>query len=119
MAHLRREMNGIALTPGSLAGVVLAKLALHSRRSAVDHAGETTSYEELSASSFRFAAAITDVAPVPGPRVLLALPSSASAFAGMVGSLIAGGTFCPMSMLGPDVRNAEISRAFSPHIVLF
>lgn len=119
MVYLRREMNGISLTSGGLAGAVLEKLALHARRSAVDQGGVTTSYEELRASSFRVAAAITEIAPVPGPRVLLALPSSVSAYAGMVGSLIAGGTFCPMNMLGPEVRNAEICRAFSPHIVLF
>ncbi|MEZ5398742.1 MAG: AMP-binding protein [Bryobacteraceae bacterium] len=111
-------MANISHTSDSLANTIVAQLALHSRRKAVDQAGAATSYEELSASSFRVARAIRNVAP-PSARILLALPSSASAYAGMVGSLIAGGTFCSINMMGPAARNAEISRAFAPDIVLF
>jgi len=37
----------------------------------------------------------------------------------MVGSVIAGGTFCPINTRGPEGRNAEICRFFLPHVVLY
>ncbi len=37
----------------------------------------------------------------------------------MIGSLIAGGTFCPLNLEGPQGRNAVIARVFAPAIVLY
>jgi hypothetical protein len=37
----------------------------------------------------------------------------------MIGTLYAGGTFCPVNLDGPETRNALIARLFSPDIVLF
>ena len=37
----------------------------------------------------------------------------------MVGTVIAGGTFCPINARGPEGRNAEICRSFLPHVVLY
>jgi D-alanine--poly(phosphoribitol) ligase subunit 1 len=37
----------------------------------------------------------------------------------MIGSLIGGGTFCPIHVLGPKNRNAAIGQAFCPDIVFY
>jgi D-alanine--poly(phosphoribitol) ligase subunit 1 len=51
--------------------------------------------------------------------VLLATPQSAFAYAGMIGTLFAGGTFCPVKVDGPISRNAVIAKSFSPDVVLY
>ncbi len=91
----------------------------HPHLPAVEYNGKFTSYEELSALARRIAGSIRQVASTPSPRVLLSLLPSTSAYAGMVGTLIAGGTFCPVNIKGPESRNADIIRAFSPDIILF
>lgn len=102
-----------------LADVMLLQMAANSRLKAVAHDGQATSYEELRQLACRVAGAIHQIAGTPSPRVLLALPSSTTAYAAMVGTIFAGGTFCPINMRGPEVRNAEICRAFYPHVVLY
>ena len=37
----------------------------------------------------------------------------------MLGSLIAGGTFCPVDVTTPEARNATICTDFAPHVVLY
>jgi D-alanine--poly(phosphoribitol) ligase subunit 1 len=37
----------------------------------------------------------------------------------MIGSLIAGGTFCPVHVAGPEARNAAVCQAFSPDVILY
>ena len=86
---------------------------------AVDDNGRTVTYRELSSLSNRIAASIQRASSGTSARVLLALPPSTSAYAAMIGSLIAGGTFCPVHVAGPEGRNAAICRAFSPDIILY
>lgn len=91
----------------------------HPNLAAVEHNGVSTSYEELSALAGRVAGSIQQVASGPSPRVLLALAPSPSAYAGMIGTLVAGGTFCPVYIEDPEDRNAIIAQAFSPDVILF
>jgi D-alanine--poly(phosphoribitol) ligase subunit 1 len=86
---------------------------------AVDHRGVAVTYGELSSLAHQFAGSIQEASSGTSPRVLLALPPSPSAYAAMIGSLIAGGTFCPVDVAGPKGRNAAVCRAFSPDIILY
>lgn len=97
----------------------LSQVKLHPNLAAVEYQGVSTSYEELSVFAARIAGSIQEFASTPSPRVLLALPQSTSAYAGMIGTLIAGGTFCPVNLKGPEGRNAVISREFSPDVIVF
>jgi D-alanine--poly(phosphoribitol) ligase subunit 1 len=100
--------------------LVLSQVLSHPSITAVEHDGVPTSYEELHTLSEQIAASILAATSVPGPRVLLALPPSPAAYAAMIGTLKAGGTFCPLNILdSPPGRNAAIGRDFSPDIVLF
>jgi D-alanine--poly(phosphoribitol) ligase subunit 1 len=86
---------------------------------AVDYGSEVISYSELSSRAHQIAGSIQLPGSRTSPRVLLALPPSPAAYAAMVGSLIAGGTFCPMHLAGPERRNAAVCQAFRPDIVLY
>lgn len=92
---------------------------LHPNLAAVEDQSVCTSYEEFSAFAARIAGSIQEFTSTPSPRVLLALPQSTSAYAGMIGTLMAGGTFCPVNIRGPEGRNAIISREFSPDVIVF
>lgn len=69
--------------------------------------------------TFRIAGAIRGAIDEPCPRVLVAAPRSAGAYAGMLGTLLTGGTFCPLDVDGPPERNATIASLFDPHVVLY
>ena len=84
---------------------------------AVDDGGVAVTYREFSSRAYQFAGTIR-ASSGPSPRVLLALPPSPSAYAAMIGSLIAGGTFCPVHVAGPEGRNATVCEAFCPDIIL-
>ncbi len=91
----------------------------HPHLPAVIHDGASTSYEELSVLAGRIAGSIQRAASTPSPRVLLAVSPSDAAYAGMIGTLMAGGSFCPVNIDGPEARNAMITRAFAPDVILF
>lgn len=91
----------------------------HPNVTAVEHNGLLTSYEELKNLAGRIASAIRESTSTSSPRVLLALPASAEAYAGMIGTLAAGGTFCPINILEPHSRNATITSVFNPDVILF
>lgn len=86
---------------------------------AVDHGGVAVSYGELISLSRQIAGSIQEPGSGASPRVLLALPPSPAAYAAMIGSLIAGGTFCPIHLAGPEGRNAAVCQAFRPDFVLY
>ena len=86
---------------------------------AVETVDGAHSYRELESLALRSAAAIQHLTENPCPRVLVALPSSQRAYAAMLGSLIVGGTFCPVEMTAPEKRNAEICEDFAPQVVLY
>ena len=79
------------------------------------------SYEETASLASQMAATIQQLTENPYPRVLVALPPSQRAYAAMLGSLIAGGTFCPVEIAetGPEKRNASICKDFAPQVVLY
>jgi len=97
----------------------LLRVSSHPQVTAVEHRGVPTSYGELSALAGRIAGTVQQVTRTVSPRVLVVLPPSTSAYAGMIGTLMAGGTFCPLNIDGPEGRNAAITQAFSPDVVLF
>ena len=105
--------------PPDLVEVFLHQTQSASSMVAVDDRGVTVTYGELRSLAFRFAGSIQGAASGTSPRVLLALPPSPSAYAAMIGSLIAGGTFCPIHLAGPEGRNAAVCRAFRPDIILY
>lgn len=86
---------------------------------AAEHDGVSTTYRELAALAARVAASIRQASAGPSPKVLLATPQSTFAYAGMIGTLFAGGTFCPLKIDGPANRNVAIARSFSPDVVLY
>ena len=88
---------------------------------AVETVDGAYSYEEIASLASRMAATIQQFTENPCPRVLIALPPSQRAYAAMLGSLIAGGTFCPVDIAktGPEERNAAICKDFAPQVVLY
>lgn len=94
-------------------------MRLHPQLIAVEHNDVLTSYDELDDLARRIAGSIHGIASTPSPRVLLAIPPSAAAYAAMIGTLYAGGTFCPINIGGPESRNVDIARIFSPDVILF
>ena len=88
---------------------------------AVETVDGAYSYEEIASLASQMAATIQQFTENPCPRVLIALPSSQRAYAAMIGSLIAGGTFCPVEITatGPEERNAAICKDFAPQVVLY
>ena len=86
---------------------------------AVETVTGTQSYEELESLAFQLAATIHHLTENPCPRVLVALSPSQRAYAAMLGSLIAGGTFCPVDIAAPEEWNAAICKDFAPEVVLY
>ncbi|MGH7243408.1 MAG: AMP-binding protein [Phycisphaerales bacterium] len=86
---------------------------------AVEHDGVVTTYGEFCRAAFQAAGAVRKAVSAPCPRVLIAIPRSVSAYTGMLGTLLAGGTFCPIDIEGPAERNATIAKLFSPHVILY
>lgn len=105
--------------PPDLVEAFLRQAQSASSMAAVDSRGVAVTYGALRSLASRLAGSIHGAAPRPSPRVLLALPPSVSAYAAMIGSLIGGGTFCPIHLAGPEGRNAAICRAFRPDVIVY
>ncbi len=84
----------------------------------IEHLGNQYSYQELATMSKQLAATLLSIVG-DRPKVLLALKPSPFAYAGMIGALMVGGTFCPIDMNGPKRRNAEILHSFKPQAILY
>ena len=52
------------------------------------------------------------------PRVMIVLKPGASAYASMLGTLMAGGFYCPLDTILPTARKAAIARQFEPHLII-
>lgn len=102
-----------------LVDAFLSQARSHPHLPAIEDNGVFVSYEELKVLASQIAGSIQQVTSIPSPRVLLALPPSTSAYAGMIGALIAGGTFCPVNIEGPEERNTSIAHTFSPDVIIF
>ena len=99
--------------------VILRQARSAPSRIAVDDGDAGITYRDLSSRAHEFAGAIQLAHSGASPRVLLALPPSPSAYAAMIASLLAGGTFCPVHVAGPEDRNAAVCRAFCPDVILY
>jgi len=96
---------------------VLARAARQPTHPAViSETNRTTSYDDLWDMACRMAAAMA--ATAEQPRVLVQLPSGAPAYAAMLGSLLAGGFYCPINIYAPLVKQRLIIDQFKPDIVV-
>src|ERR1043165_4714105 len=86
---------------------------------AIIHAGSETSYASLDELNRRIASAVLNASSQITPKVLVAVRQSEYAYAAMFGTLLAGGTFCPINVDGPEHRNIHILQAFMPDVLLF
>ncbi|HTW52932.1 MAG TPA: AMP-binding protein, partial [Stellaceae bacterium] len=73
------------------------------------------SYEELAQRARRLAQAF---ARFPEPRVLIALPSGAEAYAAMLGAALAGGYYTPVNVDSPILKLRRIARQLQPDIIV-
>lgn len=81
--------------------------------------GDTyVSYASLDALIRKIAAALV-ASSQNNPKVLIAMSQSPPAYAAMLATLIAGGTFCPIDVNGPEQRNVHIVQSFVPDVLLF
>lgn len=103
---------------GDIVESFLNKAYTYPGYASVEHLGTRTTYLELATMSRHIANALyTSVGYQP--KVFLATSPSAHAYAGMIGTLMIGGTFCPIDTTGPSGRNAEILNAFKPDVLLY
>ncbi|MGA9768382.1 MAG: AMP-binding protein [Blastocatellia bacterium] len=86
---------------------------------AIIHAGTQTSYASLAELNERMASAVLCASSKVTPKVLIAVKQSVHAYAAMFGTLLTGGTFCPIDVNGPVHRNMHILQSFMPDVLLF
>ena len=83
---------------------------------AVVEDANTISYGELGNLSRRIAASILD--SCEKPRVMVYLPKGATAYAAMLGTLMAGGVYSPINLDAPVNRHIEVMKQFRPHVIV-
>lgn len=76
----------------------------------------STNYEDLLGLSYRYAHAINNIAKPS--RVAIILPQSVDAYASMIGTLMAGGYYCPINVSLPVFRKKQIVDIFSPDLII-
>ena len=113
------SITGAGQEPVDLLDAFLARVRECPGVPAVETVDGVHSYEELESLAFQLAATIHHLTDNPCPRVLIAMPPSQRAYAAMISSLIAGGTFCTVDMTAPEGRNAAICEGFAPEVVLY
>jgi D-alanine--poly(phosphoribitol) ligase subunit 1 len=90
---------------------IASKLGNHP---AVIASGGITSYRELALEARRFA---TRFAQTPGARVIIAFEQGPIAYAAMMGAMLAGGYYVPVSVAAPEEKLQAICKAFSPDFI--
>lgn len=90
----------------NLAARLIAAAQTHASRPALCVEGETWTYERL------FAAAASLAARLPGDKPVVAVYAArhASAYIGILATVLAGGTYVPLNCRFPDRRNREVLR---------
>jgi D-alanine--poly(phosphoribitol) ligase subunit 1 len=73
------------------------------------------SYSELNAWVRKFAAVFATLA---SPRVLVAYEQGANAYAAMLGTMLAGGCYAPVSVNSPRDKLLRIAQLFKPHFIV-
>jgi D-alanine--poly(phosphoribitol) ligase subunit 1 len=82
---------------------------------AVVEDGRTVSYGELAAKAAAYAGACQGL---DAPKVLIALPQGADAYAAMLGCGIAGGYYAPINISAPAEKIGMILSRFAPDLVV-
>ena len=86
---------------------------------APDHAAvrsdTAVSYRDLEDRARRIATAVARHAE---PKVLIALPQGADAYAAMIGVGLGGGYYAPLNMSAPAAKRALVAREFAPDVVI-
>lgn len=93
----------------------LQHAALRPEHPAISHDGDSVSYAALETRIRSFAARIAQVAQ---PRVLIALPQGADAYAAMLATGLAGGYYSPLNMAAPIAKLRLIAKALQPDIII-
>ena len=84
-------------------------------RLAVDHDSGQVSFEQLEDAARRFATAFQSV---EHPRVLIALPQGADAYAAMLAAGLAGSYYAPLNIASPVAKLCRIAAQFQPNIIV-
>ena len=95
--------------------LLLQQAEAHPERLAVRSGASRTSYADLAGMVRRYAAAFAIRA---APRVLIALPRGAAAYASMFASGLAGGFYTPVNPASPPHKLHRIVRLLAPDIIV-
>ena len=108
LRHVRRSAND--LRPGQhvpdLAERLATSAAIHPQNIALRVDGKTWTYQEL----FSAATALASRLPADRPVIGIYAARHASAYIGILATVLAGGTYVPLNCRFPDARNREILR---------
>ena len=96
-------------------GEFFARVRERPRHPAVVEDGEPVSYEALARRARCFAQAFARFA---APRVLIALPSGADAYASMLAAALAGGYYTPVNVESPLLKLRRIVRQLQPDVIV-
>ncbi len=94
---------------------MLQTAVMHSTGAAIRIGGRCVSYAELACRTRSYAAAF---AAEDVPRVLIALPRGAEAYAAMFGAGLAGGCYTPVSDASPPHKLRRIADLLAPNIIV-
>src|SRR5207244_422805 len=97
--------------PADLGGALRDSALVHLDRPALWANGERLSYRELFDRSAAIAQVLRDGGVKPGERVGVLATKSPTAYAAILGALLAGCTYVPMNALFRPERNGAILRA--------
>jgi len=73
-------------------------------------------YSKFKELAFGFAETFSNIKE--NPKVLIFLPQSINAYASMIGTLMAGGYYCPININLPPLKIHKIAKQFNPDIII-
>ncbi|HEX8232786.1 MAG TPA: amino acid adenylation domain-containing protein [Caulobacteraceae bacterium] len=94
-----------------LGGALLQAAELNASRPALWAAGARLTYQELFDRASRISAALVQAGLSPGDRVAILSGRSHTAYAAVIGALLAGCTYLPLNIIYPQGRNQAMLRA--------
>lgn len=112
---LTRSRHAAAASVTDVVDLFLAAAAKHPHRPAVVAGGRTTSYAELERRVRAFAGRFAERTE---PRVLLALPQQADAYAAILGTALAGGYHTPLNLAAPLAKMERIAGLLQPDFIV-
>jgi len=99
------------MRPTPLADALLDACERFSDRPALWVEGETLSYQQLFEQALAIASGLAALGLAPSERVAILSRRSSRAYAGVLGTILAGGAYVPMNTRYPAERNQAILRA--------